>query len=91
MLRPDAVAANHVLKKIAILRHCRPHDSVDWDHTSPPKGSPATLDSEQVANGVGNMETVTASLVSGAAAREDTESEFHHGKDFEEEAGPQTC
>ncbi len=28
-LRPDAVAVNHVLKKIAILEHCRPFDRDD--------------------------------------------------------------
>ena len=33
-LRPDAVAVNHELKKIAILDHCRPYDNVEEDGPS---------------------------------------------------------
>ncbi len=30
-LRPDAVAVNYELKKIAILEHCLPYDNVEED------------------------------------------------------------
>ena len=39
-LRPDAVAVNHELKKIAILEHCRPYDSVEEDGSSRPSRPP---------------------------------------------------
>ena len=34
-LRPDAIAVNHSLKKIAILEHCRPYDGIDQDQDRP--------------------------------------------------------
>ncbi len=40
LLRPDAVAVNHELKKIAILEHCRQYDSVEGDRPWQPTFAP---------------------------------------------------
>ncbi len=67
-LRPDApvtVAVNRVLKKVAILEHCRPHDTVDRGPPDPPQDSLVTLDSEQEASGTGNVEAEVVNLEPG--------------------------
>jgi hypothetical protein len=66
-LRPDAVAVNRALKNIAMLAHCRPHDTVDRGPPDPPQDSPVTLDSEKEASGTGNAEAEVVKLESGAA------------------------
>ncbi len=48
-LRLDVVAVNRALRKVAILEHCRPYDSVDWDRPGPPLDSPAPLGAEPEA------------------------------------------
>ncbi len=52
-VRPDAVAVNRALEQVAILEHCRPHDTVDRSPPDPPQDSPVTLDSEQEASWTG--------------------------------------
>ena len=58
-LRPDAVAVNHELKKIAILEHCRPHDNVEEDGPSRPSRPPIfPLEGEDVSGEEPDVEEV---------------------------------
>jgi len=58
-LRPDAVAVNHELKKIAILEHCRPYDNVEEDGPSRPSRPPIfPLEGEDVSGEEPDVEEV---------------------------------
>jgi ribonuclease HI len=83
-LRPDAVAVNRALKKVAILEHCRPYDSVDRDRPSPPLDSPAPLGTETEAGDEDDAEMGTSSRADGTTVGERAESETHHDQDLGE-------
>jgi hypothetical protein len=51
------------------------------------QGSPVTLDSEQEASGMGNVDEEVVNLESGAAARKETESEVKCRNESELQCG----
>jgi hypothetical protein len=74
-LRPDAVAANRALRKVAILEHCRPYDSFDRDQPGPSLDSPAPLGTEPEAGDEDDAEMGATSRTPGATDGEYGETE----------------
>ncbi len=83
-LRPDAVAVNLALKKLAILRHYRPYDSVDRDQPGPPLDSPTPMGIEPEAGDEDDAEVGTSSRADGTIDGEHAQSETHHDQDLGE-------
>ena len=81
-LRPDAVAVNRALKKVAILEHCRPYDAVDRDRPGSPLDSPTPLGAEPEAGDEDDAEMGTSSRADGTTDGEHGESETHHDQDL---------
>ncbi len=81
-LRPNAVAVNRALRKVAILQHCRPYDSVDRDQPDHLLDTPAPLDTEPEDSGEDDAERGATSLAYATTDRELAESETHHDQDL---------
>jgi len=83
-LRPDAVAVNQVLKKIAILEHCRPFDRDDCVrpelHPRPPGLPPEEEVSDEELSGPGAQESDDLGTSSGASAEWGLSLEVHGEK-----------
>jgi hypothetical protein len=90
-LRPDAVAVNHELKKIAILEHCRPYDSVNEGRPSQ-RPRPTIIPSE--AEDVSGEDSDVEDVAGKADDRENDSSEsspdatFVNGEPFVDAQGP---
>ncbi len=82
--RQDAISKHsaafscHSLKKVAILEHCIPYDSVDRNWPGPSLDSRAPLSIEPEAGAEDDAEMGTTSRSFGATDREHTESETYH-------------
>ncbi len=80
-LRPDAVAVNQVLKKIAILEHCRPFDRGDCarpeSHPRPPGLPPEEEVSDEELSGPGAQESDDLGASAGAGAEWGLSLEVH--------------